>query len=137
MDDNKIKITIAYRFFLFDTYVNWGLGILFLFFHDQAEKWMSNEALLPDYLWICIGAIFLLFGWWQTYIVLKNKFGRFARLFGFITAWLSVLVLTYALVFMNFNLFPEARLIIWVGNLYMFILGGLYLGSYLKSTPVN
>jgi hypothetical protein len=93
---------------------------------------MSMETLLPIYLWIIIGAIFLVFAWWQTYVLIKNKFNRFTRLFGFITAWLSVLVLTYALVFMNFNLYMEARLIIWVGNIYMFILGIFYLRSYLK-----
>jgi hypothetical protein len=132
MDDKHVKRTIAYRFFVFDTYLNWGLGFLFLFFYKYAEKWMSAESLLPDYLWICIGAVFMVFAWWQTYVLTKNIFGRFARFFGFATAWLSVLVLTYALVFMDFDLFVEARLIIWVGNFYMFILGGIYLRSYLK-----
>jgi hypothetical protein len=132
MRDKQVKRTIAYRFFVFDTYFNWGLGILFLFFYKNAENWMSMETLLPIYLWIIIGAIFLVFAWWQTYVLIKNKFNRFTRLFGFITAWLSVLVLTYALVFMNFNLYMEARLIIWVGNIYMFILGIFYLRSYLK-----
>ena len=135
MYDDQVKRTIAYRFFVFDTYFNWGLGILFLFFYKNAQMWMSTETLLPDYLWIILGAIFLVFAWWQTYVLFKNKFGRFARLFGFATACLSVLVLTYALVFMNFNLYVEARLIIWVGNIYMFILGGIYLRSYLKHLP--
>jgi len=137
MDNDKMKKTIAYKFFVFDTYFNWGLGILFLLFFSQAQRWMSHEPLLPDYLWICLGAIFMVFAWWQTYIVLKNRFGKPARLWACISAWISVLVLTYALVFMHFDLFVEARMVIWTGNLYMLILGGIYLRAYLKPQPVN
>jgi hypothetical protein len=137
MKHTGVKKTTAYRFFLFDTFVNWGLGILFLFFYHPAEKLMSDGPLLPDFIWIIMGAAWLLFGIWQTYIVIANRFSRTVRLFGCITAWGPFLALTYALIFMNFDLFMEARIIIWVGNLYMCLLGALYLKSYLEPAGTN
>jgi hypothetical protein len=132
-----VKQTLMYKFFLFDTFFNWALGIVFLFFYHPVEKLMSNGTLLPDFVWIIMGAAWLLFGIWQTYIVIGNRFGRKVWLFGCITAWGPFLALTYALVFMNFDLFIAARIIIWAGNLYMCLLGALYLKSYLEPAGAN
>ena len=70
-------------------------------------------------------------------MVLKNKFGKNAQLFSCIMSWIPFLILTYALVFMNFKLFITARIIIWIGNLYMFTLGLLYFISYRKLITKN
>lgn len=127
-----VKKTIAFKFFLFDTFVNWGLGILFLFFFHPAEEFMSDGPLFPGFIWVTMGAALLLFGIWQTYIVIAGRFSKNVRLFSCITAWAPVLALTYALVFMNFDLHTGARIMIWAGNLYMFTLGALYLNSFIK-----
>ena len=137
MQHSGVKKTIAYKFFLFDTFVNWGLGILFLFFYHPVEKLMSGGPLLADFIWITMGAALLLFGIWQTYIVTGNRFSRNTRLFGCITAWVPFLFLTYVLVFMDFDLYPGARMLIWAGNLYMLTLGALYLNSYIKHDHEN
>jgi hypothetical protein len=123
---------LAYKFFVFDTFLNWILGILFIFFYRLSELLISGSTLLPDILWIIIGIGLLLFGFWQTYIVLMRKFNQDAQLYSCIMAWISFLILTYALVFMRFEIYTIARLVIWTGNLYMFVLGCLYLLSYRK-----
>lgn len=126
MNSNSRIKKITYKLFVFDTYINWILGTVFLFFSKSVEKLMSDVPLLPQEIWIIIGLGLLFFGFWQTFIIWKKKFSRSAQLFSCITAWIPFLILTYALVFMKFSLFIEARLIIWVGNIYMLILGWFY-----------
>jgi hypothetical protein len=128
-DEHK---TLAYRFFLFDTFFNWALGIMFLFFFRPLERLMSKGPLLPDYLWIIIGAVLLLYGIWQTYVVLSGTFSRNVRLFCCITAWGPVLLLSYALLFMGFDLYLAAHVLIWTGNIYMLVLGTLYFRSMIR-----
>jgi len=123
----------AYRFFIFDTVVNWVLGILFIFFFRRVELFISLHKILPDYFWIISGTGLLLFGFWQTYILIKRSFSPNARLFSCILAWLPCIPLTYALLFMGFPLKPLALCLIWAGNVYMFTLGVLYLISWYKS----
>jgi len=120
----------AYKFFVFDLFLNWILGILFIFFFRLMESLIGHSQLLPGYLWIIIGTGLLFFGIWQTYIVIGKKFDKNTRLFSSIMAWACFLLLTYAMVFMNFEIYYIARIVIWIGNLYMFFLGLLYLISY-------
>lgn len=122
----------AYGFFVFDTFLNWILGILFIFFYRPVELFISGSTLLPDILWIIIGFALLLFGIWQTYIIMTQKFSKNAQLFSGFMAWICFLILTYALVFMNFEIYVPAAIAIWTGNVYMFILGCLYFSSYRK-----
>ena len=134
--DNHEKVTgwkTAYRFFIFDTFVNWALGILFIFFFRYVETFISNEKILPDYFWIISGVGLLLFGFWQTYILITRSFTANARMFSCILAWLPCIPLTYALLFMGFPIRPLAGIFIWFGNVYMFTLGVLYLISWYKS----
>jgi hypothetical protein len=123
----------AYRLFIFDTYVNWGLGILFIFFFRYVESFISDRKILPDYFWIITGMGLLLFGVWQTYILIKRMFTPNVRLFSCILAWLPSIALTYALLFMGFPIKPLSGVLIWTGNIYMFSLGVLYLISRYKS----
>lgn len=123
----------AYRFFVFDTFVNWVLGILFIFMPGEVESFISRQNILPGFFWIISGSGLLLFGWWQTYVVFTGKFTENARMFSCILAWLPSAALTYALLFMGFPVRPLAAVFIWSGNVYMFSLGVLYLLSWNKS----
>jgi hypothetical protein len=129
-NDGSTGWKIAYRFFIFDTWVNWGLGILFILFFRRVETFISDRRILPGYFWIISGIGLLLFGFWQTYVLVKRKFSPDARLFSCIMAWLPFIALTYALLFMQFPIRPLACVLIWIGNVYMFALGVLYLVSW-------
>jgi hypothetical protein len=127
----------AWRFFVFDTLVNWALGMLFLFFSRQVESFISDQQILPGWFWMIAGAGLLLFGFWQTYIVATAAFTPIARLFSCVLAWLPFVALTIALLCMGFPVRPLARVLIWTGNIYMFTLGVLYLVSWYKSKIGN
>lgn len=132
MGSKDIKKSISYKLFLFDTFFNWFLGIIFLFFYRFFEDLIGNEPLLPDIIWIIIGAGLLLFSIWQTYTVLIKRISKNLFLFSCIMAWIPFIMLTYALAFMEFALKTEARIFIWIGDLYMFILGFFYFQQWHK-----
>jgi hypothetical protein len=124
---------IAYNFFVFDTFINWILGILFIFFFRYVEAFLSYRQMLPDYIWISMGTGLLLFGFWQTYVLYKGRFSPGSRLFSCVMAWLCFAALTYALLFMQFPIKVFPLILVWTGNVYMLILGVLYLASWYKS----
>lgn len=132
--ENTLGWQPAYRFFIFDTFVNYGLGILFIFFYKQAESFISEADLLPDYFWIGMGLGFLLFGFWQTYVLVTNSFVPKNRMISCILSWSCFVALTFALLFMGFSLKPLPGILIWTANLYMLFLGIIYLISWYKST---
>lgn len=132
MDSQDIKKTVSYKLFLFDMFFNWFLGILFLFFHRFFDDLIGNEPLLPELIWIIIGEGLLLFSFWQTYIVILNKISKNDFLFSCIMAWVPFIMLAYVLAFMEFALKAEARILIWIGDFYMFILGFFYLRQWYK-----
>jgi len=132
MCSKDIRKSVSYKLFLFDTFFNWFLGTLLLFFYRFFENLIGDEPLLPEIIWIIIGTGLLLFSIWQTFAVLLKKIGKNHFLFSCIMAWIPFFMLTYALIFMEFALKTEARIFIWIGNIYMFILGFFYFQQWYK-----
>jgi hypothetical protein len=110
-----------------DMYLNWALGALFAFVPSVAESAISTGPLLPEPIWRVIGAIFLLFAAWQTWVVRRGKVGAGGLVFASLMALVPVVLLTIGLIFIDFPLRAWARIALWVGNIYMFLLGGWYL----------
>jgi hypothetical protein len=106
--------------------LNWTLGILLTFLPGMAESIIGTAPLLPMPMLRGIGVIFLLFAAWQTWIVQQWNVGPDSLWFSCWMAWIPVVLLTIALLYMDFPLRPVARIVIWVGNIYMFFLGGWY-----------
>ena len=133
---NDLLHVCAYKtasgFFVFDTFVNWILGILFLFFYKPVESLIADSKLIPDAGWLMIGAGLFLFGIWQTFILIKGKLIKGALLFSSIMAYAPVLLLTFGLFIAGPRIHFAAALAIWAGNLYMLALGTIYLVAYLK-----
>jgi len=132
--DNTTGWKPAYRFFIFDTLVNYGLGILFIFFFKQTGSFVSDAEILPDYVWIGMGVGLLLFGIWQTFVLVTKSFVPKNRLISCILSWSCFIALTFALLFMGFSIKTLPNILIWTGNLYMLFLGVIYLISWYKST---
>lgn len=110
---------------IFDNILNYLLGIVFAFFPLTFQSWISPNEILPKWLWILFGIGFLLFAGWQTYN-LKKGFSKRDRVFASVMALIPVVALTIALL-LPLKLYLVARILLWLGDLYMFVLGILYL----------
>jgi hypothetical protein len=81
-----------------DMYLNWALGALLAFVPGVAERAMSTGPLLPGLIWRVIGAIFLLFAAWQTWVVRRGEIGASGLVFASLMALVPVALLTIGLV---------------------------------------
>jgi hypothetical protein len=110
-----------------DMLLNWVLGVLFTFLPNLVERVIAVGPLLPPLIWRVIGVIFLLFAAWQTWIVVRRDIGPVGLILACDMAWVPVVLLTIALVFMAFPLRLWARIALWIGDVYMLFLGAWYL----------
>lgn len=115
------------RLFLGDTLLNWFLGGMMTFFPALVDRLLGSGRLLPVPVYQVFGAGFLLFAAWQTWILARRRMGAWALIFAGIMALGPFIGLTIALVFVDFALYPGWRIALWVGNLYMLVLGIWYL----------
>lgn len=127
------------RLFLGDTILNWFLGVALTFFPNVVDRVLSTAPpMLPPIVYILIGVGFLFYAAWQTMILIRGQMGPSALVFAAVLALIPFLGLTVALVFMGFPLKVGFRILLWVGNIYMLLLGiwYLYLASRLRETDV-
>ena len=73
-----------------------------------------------------MGVIFLLFAAWQTSVLVHGRMGAPALWFAAFMAEGPVVLLTVVLVFLSLPLASVWRVVLWVGDVYMFLLGLLY-----------
>jgi len=112
-------------------FLNWLLGFVFSLFPLRVEKLITFEPLLPRFIWVAIGIVFLGFAVWQTGVVKRRDLSPNELVFAALMSWVPVMLLTLGLL-MDFPLFSWSRVALWVGDVYMLILGGWYL--YLAKT---
>jgi len=110
---------------IFDSVINVLFGITLITFHNYVESLISSSVVLSPWLWILIGFILVLYGIWQFIIYYKNKINKKAELFCSVIAWFFFIILTYALIFIDLDLFPNAIIILWILNFYI-LAGGLF-----------
>ncbi len=112
--------------FTFDAILNIAVGFIFLFLSEKVEGLLFNGSMLPHYVWIILGAGLLYFAYWQIRIMIKSKAGRTALVFALGAAWVPALLVTVLLIVPLLPVSAGGRLILWIGNCYLILLGGYY-----------
>lgn len=116
------------RVFLGDTILNWFLGAVLTFFPRFVDRVLSfSPPMLPPVFYILLGVIFLGFSAWQTSVLVRQRMGPPALIFAGVMALLPFIGLTAGLLFLDLSLKPLWRVILWIGDIYMLLLGIWYL----------
>jgi hypothetical protein len=123
-DERRKNVTL--RIIFGDMLLNWTLGVLLALLPGFAESIVGTGPMLPVAVWRVIGVGFLLFAAWQTWVVQRWDVGPDGLWFACWMAWIPAILLAIALLYMDFPLRGAARLALWVGDIYMFLLGGWY-----------
>lgn len=124
--DRATRLTLGYLF-PGDAVLNWFLGFTLVFFPSGVDGLLGQRPLAPELVYQVIGGGFLLFAAWQTVIVIRRQIGPPGLVFAALMAEIPVILLTIVLVFMNLDFFPVWRVILWIGNSYMLLLGVWYI----------
>jgi len=124
MTHDRLK-AITLRVFFGDMLLNWALGVFLMFLPDFARSAIGAEP-LPLGGWRILGTLFVLFAIWQTWIVRGWNIGPDGLWFACWMAWIPVILLTMALLYSNLPLREGARAVLWVGDIYMWLLGSWY-----------
>jgi hypothetical protein len=109
-----------------DMFINWFLGFVLVFFPHRIERLLTFELLLPLSIWVIMGIVFLGFAVWQLKVVKKGSLEPKELKFAAFMALVPVVLLT-AVLFVEIPLYFWARVILWVANIYMLVLGVWYL----------
>ena len=120
MKRKLVKMTI-----IFDSIINLLFGVTLIILHDIIESLISPSKVLDQWLWILIGLVFLLYGIWQFIIYYLNRINKKVELISSVIAWFFFIILTYALIYLDFDLFPIATTILWILDFYI-LMGGLF-----------
>lgn len=123
---NKRKFTL--KIIKLDAYLNWFLGLFFLAKPDLFQSLLFPSLKLPSLFWLLASLVFLGFAAWQTFFMVIPQSINVCQLqTAAALAWLPFLGLTYILVLLPTVFYPRAFLILWLADLYMFVLGTWYL----------
>jgi hypothetical protein len=137
MKINKLKEFTLNKIIFYDMILNFFLGFGFIFFYKNFEKLISPEKVLPVLIWRLIGIGFIFFAGWQTKVLSKKNINSKELIFASLMALIPVIMLSYALIFMNFNLYLWSRIVFWIGNIYMLILGSWYMFLAIKLRKIK
>jgi len=124
MTNDRLK-AITLRIFFGDMLLNWALGAFLVLLPDFARSATGAEP-LPLGIWRILGALFVLFAAWQTWIARQWDIGPDGLWFACWMAWIPVILLTMALLYSNLPLRDGARAALWAGDIYMWLLGSWY-----------
>ena len=116
--------------FLGDTILNWFLGGALTFFPgfvDRTLRKAGSPQMLPNLLYMAIGLGFLGYSAWQTLVLARQRMGAPALVFAALMALVPFVALTLALAVLSLPLKQGWRVVLWVGNTYMGLLGLWYL----------
>nr|MBN1229184.1 hypothetical protein [Anaerolineae bacterium] len=114
------------RLFFGDTLLNWFLAFVLIIFPGLVDRVLGRERLAPPLVYMLIGAGYLLFAAWQTYHVAQSRLGAPALYFAAAMAEGPVVLLTIILLMaLPFRL--GWRIVLWIGNIYMLLLGVWYI----------
>jgi hypothetical protein len=127
MKRKLVKMTI-----IFDSIVNLLLGVALIIFHDIIESLISPSKVFNQWSWILIGLVLLLYGIWQFIIYYLNRINKKVELISSVIAWIFFIILTYALIYLDFDLFPIATAILWILDFYILMGGLFFLWAYSK-----
>jgi hypothetical protein len=115
------------RLFVGDTILNWFLGVLLVALPAVVDRMLGTQPLLPPWVYRLVGVGFLGFAAWQTTVMVRRRsFAPGQLIFAALMAEGPVVLLTVALVWMALPLDPVWRIALWIGNIYMLLLGVWY-----------
>jgi ABC-type transport system involved in cytochrome c biogenesis permease subunit len=127
MDLEKAKAFTLNRLFLGDTILNWLLGFALLLLPGKIDSLLGSSLLFPPVFYTVVGAVFLAFAAWQTFVVVRKKeLGIPALVFAAVMAEAPTVLLTIALIYLPLALKPGWRVVLWIADIYMFVLGCWY-----------
>ena len=107
MKRKLVKMTI-----IFDSIVNLLFGAALIILHDFIESLISPSKVLNQWVWNLIGLVFLLYGIWQFIIYYFNRINKKVELISSVIAWIFFIILTYSLIYLDFDLYPIATTIL-------------------------
>jgi hypothetical protein len=122
----QAKDFTLHRIIFGDMLLNWLLGVILLLVPGLADQLIGRSPMLPDWVYRVIGIGFIGFAAWQTWIVRKDEINPPSLIFAALLAEGPVVLLTAALVFGNFPLYLLPKILLWIGNIYMLVLGVWY-----------
>lgn len=111
-----------------DLIINIGAGTLCTFFPRLLNILLFGSLVFPWWVISVIGAGFYLFAAWQLlYFLRKGGFTSENFRFAAVLAWIPFLGLTAGLI-SDFGdpLLDLPKILLWLANIYMLLLGGLY-----------
>ncbi len=127
MDLDKAKAFTLNRLFLGDAILNWLLGFALLLLPREIDNLLGTSLLFPPVFYTVVGAVFLAFAAWQTFVNVRvKKLGIPALVFAAILAEAPTVLLTIALIYLPLALKPGWRVVLWIADIYMFVLGCWY-----------
>ncbi len=115
------------RLFPADMALNVVLGAVLLLAPGAVDRTLGASPLLPPVVYRVIGAGFLAFAGWQLVVVLRPAIKPADLIFAAVMAEGPVVLLTIGLLMLPFDLRLAWRVILWIGDVYMLLLGVWYL----------
>jgi hypothetical protein len=109
-----------------DMILNWFLGVILIMFPAQVDAIIGQRTVLPESLYRVMGTLFLVFAAWQAWKVVTRTIRPKGLVFAALMAEIPVVILTVALVAMHLPLEPFWRVVLWIGDIYMLLLGAWY-----------
>lgn len=116
----------AVRLLKGDTILNFILGVAFIAIPGPIEAILGDGPLIPFIAWRVIGVIFVLFAAWEAYVTRRPLLSVASLAFASFMALAPVVLLTAALLFLPMPLNTLGRVVLWLGDLVMFLLGSYY-----------
>lgn len=110
-----------------DMLVNWFIGGAMTLFPKAVDQILGTSTMLPLSVYRVLGIIFLGFAAWQTWALRsRRETGSMSLFFAAFMALGPVALLTAALLFLPVPLRETWRVVLWIGDLYMLVLGVWY-----------
>ena len=111
-----------------DISINIAAGFLLVFAPNSVNEFLFSSLVLPNWVYLIIGVGFLLFVIWQ--LLFFNKPAGFTvqnlKVVA-VLSWLPCLLFTMGLIStLSIELYPFPKIFLWIANVYMLLLGGLY-----------
>lgn len=90
--------------------------------------WLASSSILPSWFYVILGLGFIVFATWQVVVFLKPWTLNVSALrLAAVLAWGPVLLLTAVLLSpLAQTMYRVSKILLWIGNGYMLVLGMWY-----------
>jgi len=116
-----MKSSILRKIFIADMYLNFGIAIFLTLFPVKFQSLIVFIPEFPNYVIMAVGIGQGLFASWQAYA--SKKMSKNDYKFASIMALWPFAALTIILIVYNSVIYLIPKIVMWIGNIYMLILG--------------